>query len=108
MRTDEIYYRHTGGFNASSVVLVPLLGGVAAAVLGAIYSYATRYIPFIYINFLLTIGLGCGIGFVTAFGLRQGKVRNYGFGPVVGLIIGVIGSYFTWVFWVPAYTDGSC
>ncbi len=68
----------------ASLVLGPAAGLGAGVLLALIYQYAVYHIPFIYINFLLTLALGAGIGFACGFALKFGKCRN----TAVALLIG--------------------
>lgn len=53
---------------ATALVLGPVLGGLYAA--------AIAYIPFIYVNVLLTLVFGAAIGFAMTLAMEMGKVRN--------------------------------
>ena len=73
--------------------------GVAAAlVLGAVYAYGTNWIPFIYLNFLLTIGFGLAVAAAVEWGARVGKMRNTAVATMVAAVVGLIAVYFAWVF----------
>ncbi len=96
----EQFYRSSGKCN-----ILRLIIGVDAAlllvfVLAVIYSYATRYIPFIYLNGLFTIGLGIVIGFagVTMNIWAHNRNRLLAFAGT-GLVA-VCAMWFTWGFWV--------
>jgi hypothetical protein len=72
------HYQHSGRFEAGGVftalLFMILLGSLAAAA----YAYLILYIPFIYINALLTIGFG-GVLAATAYaGAQRGRIRARG------------------------------
>jgi hypothetical protein len=78
-------------------ILALLVGGVAAALLLAlVYIYAVWYIPFVYINFLLCLGFGLGLGAVLAVLVRLGKLRSPGAVGVLALLIGLVAVYLEW------------
>ncbi|MHC4165272.1 MAG: hypothetical protein ACYSUM_24440, partial [Planctomycetota bacterium] len=63
MGIEERYYRHSGEYGMSGLVTMLGAGAVAALVGGAVYGYADAFIPFIYVIFLLAIGLGALVGY---------------------------------------------
>jgi len=96
------YYQPSG--KSSGVGIPVLIGGglVAAAVLGAVYAYATSYIPLIYISFLLTIGFAFAMGWVVNQLTALGKIRNPSVVMWGSIFIGIAAVYFAWVFWFHA------
>lgn len=90
------FYRHSGKFNPGSPILVLLAAVVIGFPLGIAYSYLIKWIPFIYLNFLLTFGYGFAFGFITLLVLKFGKVRNAMIALLSGTAAGLIGLYFSW------------
>lgn len=91
-------YQHSGRCGTWGVPAAAGAGVGAALAVGAVYAYATNWIPIIYLNFLLTIGFGIAVGAAVAWGARAGKIRNM---PVTFMVVGVVGVlavYFAWVF----------
>jgi hypothetical protein len=78
------------------LVLTPLLGFGAGALLAFVYAYINSYNPFIYITFLATLGLGFGAGMGVVFGLQKGKARNRLVASGLGLFAGVFTLYCSW------------
>lgn len=99
-----IYYKHSGKTNTLGLFLVPLFGILGAAILSIVYAYATVYIPFVYLNFLITIGYGFAIGQLIILGAEAGKVRNLKMVLFFGIITAIFAEYFNWVSWIFAYT----
>jgi len=97
---NSLYYKESGKF--SPIGVVTTIGGSAlvALVLGAIYAYATWYIPIIYLNALLTAALGFGIGLSAGWLAKAGKIRNTWLMMFLGIVAGLLALYFQWVFWV--------
>lgn len=94
------YYKPSGKFSVSSFIYFVLMCIIALPLLGLIYAYCIWYIPFPYINFLITAGFGFVIGLlVNYFVVEKGKVRNVYLASVFGILAGLIGLYFHWAVW---------
>ena len=102
-RSANLYYKTLGRITAGSFVFIPLFGCIAAAILAAIYGYLTVYNPFIYINFLGTLGFGFGLGAACAMGVLIGKLRSPVIAALLGLLVGVFAVYASWVVWMHAF-----
>ena len=94
------YYKPSGKFSPLSFVYLLLVCAVVLPILAAIYAYAIWYIPFVYLNFLVT----AGFGFVIAIAVGQivikiGKVRNYGLAIFFALIASLVAYYLQWIVW---------
>jgi hypothetical protein len=50
------FYRHSGKFGIHGPVLAIVAAVVAGYPLGILYAYLVKWIPFIYLNFFITIG----------------------------------------------------
>lgn len=93
-------YRHSG-----KISFVGLLAGAAATfvggpILAAIYSVAIAYIPFIYLNAILSAVFGGGVGFMVAFAMKSGKVRNTWVIVAAALGATLFAHYIGWMIWV--------
>lgn len=82
-----------------------VFGFLSALFLGAAYGYAITYIPFIYLNFFITIGLGLFVGFAVGFGGKMGKARNCILLSLFALISGILALYVGWVSWFHASSE---
>ncbi|MEO1654880.1 MAG: hypothetical protein AAFU64_15135, partial [Bacteroidota bacterium] len=95
------YYKASGRFSPLAFVYFLLLSLIAFPLLGLLYAYAIWYIPIIYVNFLLTLGFGFGVGILMSlFVVRMGKVRNTLLGLLFGLLGGLFALYFHWAVWL--------
>ncbi len=102
------YYKPSGKFTPTSLLLFAITSIIALPVLALLYSYCIWYIPFVYINFLITIGFGLGTGLlISNLAIKIGKVRN----PMIGFLLGAIGGgialYFNWAIWVDLVINSS-
>jgi hypothetical protein len=89
-------YRHSGKFGIHGPLLALLAAAAVGFPLGYAYAYIIKWIPFIYINFFLTIGYGFVFGFVTGLLLKIGKVRNGTIACLTGLLVAIIAMFFNW------------
>jgi len=89
-------YRHSGAISAPGLLLGLAAGLFTAGVLGVVYSFLIVYIPFIYINPLLTCGYVVALGWVVAWGTKTGKLRNSIVVGLLAFIAGVVGLYVAW------------
>lgn len=94
----QIYplYRHSGKIGAQSIPLIIFGPLIAAFPLGYVYAYLIHWIPFIYLNFFITVGYGFLFGLIAGFLLRMGRVRNNWLAALGGLYAGGVGLYFNW------------
>lgn len=95
------YYKPSGKFSPTFLLYFFLVSVLAFPILGLIYAYCIWYIPFIYINFFITLGFGILVSLaISVFVVKKGKVRN----PILALIIGILGGmlalYFHWSVWI--------
>jgi hypothetical protein len=89
-------YRHSGKFGIQGPLLAVAFAVIASIPLGYAYSYLTKWIPFIYANFLATMGYGALFGFVCGRLMRFARVRNNAVAALTGFIAGIIALYFAW------------
>jgi len=89
-------YSHSG-WAPPHGVFATLFAGMAAAVpFGFIYAYSFRYIPYPYLNIVITLAFGAGLGFIVAKTAEWGKVRNNIIVGAIGLFVGLFGLYVYW------------
>lgn len=94
----QIYscYRHSGKFGVHGPVLAMLAAIVIGYPLGIAYAYLIKWIPFIYLNFFITVGYGLAFGLLVVWTMRFAKVRNTAIGVLSGFAAGGIALYFAW------------
>ena len=104
-------YQHSGKIGLSPLLLfvagVPLI-----IILRCIYAYITGYNPIAgYVTFLILLGYVWGNGVLIGLLARAGKCRSTSFLFLSGFIGGLLGLYFSWLFFIYAlahsagYTD---
>jgi hypothetical protein len=90
------FYRHSGKFNPLWPVLAVLAALLVSIPLGLLYAYLIKWIPFIYLNFFITLGYGFVFGMMTMLLLKIGKVRNSTVALLCGTMAGMLAWYFSW------------
>ena len=100
------FYKPSGRFGPLAIPLLLISGGTAAAILAYLYSYAVFYIPFVYLNFFLTLGFGLLVGAATGVGGTLGRSRSGLLGAVGGIVTGAGAVYFSWVVYVHVVFEG--
>ncbi len=87
------HYTHSGELG-SSLLLAPIGGLIAAAVLAVAYAYISVYSPIAgWISILFVLGFGFGQGFTVGQIGYLAKCRNSGLLTIVGLVTGVVALY---------------
>ena len=89
-------YRHSGIVPPLGAIQALAIGAAAAVVLGIVYSFSFYYIPYVYLNFLLAIGFGVGVGGAVGWAAREGKIRNTGVTVSVAVLATLAGIYAEW------------
>lgn len=65
-----------------------LFGGATAILGGIVYQLLVNWIPFIYVNIILTLGFGALVGALTGIGLKRGQLRNNMVAAILCTVIG--------------------
>lgn len=94
------YYTPSGKISPLSLLYLVLACIIAYPLLGLIYAYALWYIPIIYLNFIISIGFGFGVGAIAMLITVFGKIRNKTLSAVFGVISGLTALYLHWAVWV--------
>src|SRR5262245_29920533 len=89
-------YRHSGKFGAHGPLLNVLATAAVAFPLGLVYAYATTWLPFVYLNFLITVGYGALFGVMGTALMKRCRVRNNAVAAVGALASGLVVLYFIW------------
>lgn len=83
-------YKPSGGIGFLTWPLF-VAGLVVVLVLAYVYALLLELIPFIYVNALLTVGMGIAIGTIAAFIVKTGHCRNVFLAMLIGLLLAIAG-----------------
>ena len=101
----ESFYRPSGRVDLLRGILALNAGILLVFVLALVYSYAVRYIPFLYLNALFTLGFAVVIGFTAVILNRHARNRNRILAFCGTGLIAVLGLWFSWGFWVTTLAE---
>lgn len=90
------FYAHSGRAPLGGLLKTALIGPLVAAGCGFVYAYLFRYIPFVYLNFLITLGYGFVMGLGVAVPAGTGKIRNSKVNVLLAIFSTTIGYYVYW------------
>ena len=101
-------YKPSGGCGLSTIIYF-LLGLVATALLAVAYAFGLRFIPFIYISFIMTGVFSLALGFLGATIVTKGHCRSVLLAALIGTLLcgfGVIAKHYVqYEVWVGEVTD---
>jgi hypothetical protein len=89
-------YQHSGVVPALGAIQTLAIGSAAAVALGITYSFSFYYIPYVYLNFLLAMVFGAGVGYVVGWSAHEGKIRNSAVTVALGVAAALVGIYAEW------------
>lgn len=93
---------HLAGLLLSLLVSLP---GIFALAFG--YSYSLLLLPFVHLNFILTIVYGVLTGLMIGFALRRCRVWHMGMVVLAGFLAGLVADHLSWVVWLQGYSHWS-
>jgi len=99
----EGYYHHSGKVTGDGVAGGLIVGGILAFLLGYCYSHFILWVPLIYFSILAAIGYGLLTGALTSEFMKARKTRSNNAAAVVGLAVGLIALYSSWMVWLQAW-----
>jgi hypothetical protein len=89
-------YSHSGIIPIGGALLCLVGSAVATALVAVVYALIIRFIPFVYLNFLATLGFGLAMGFMVAVLGKFGKIRSKAFILFAWLLTLAVGYYVYW------------
>lgn len=91
------FYEHSGRFSPIGLSIALGIGIILAIGIAFIYNILIVIIPFVYINFFITLGFGFILGHSIRYLSRLGKVRSQRIELYLAGGVGFVGYYFQWV-----------
>lgn len=95
-----MYYKHSGHFGVSGLLVAAALGGAAAPLLGFLYSQGLVLITDERMALVATVAFGGLLGVAVGYGLVWGKVRNQPIAVALTSTIAAFALYMSWAEWV--------
>lgn len=72
------------------------MGTGTATFLAIVYAFAIHYIPFVYFNLLMTLGMGMVVGWVVSREAKGARIRHGVYPALIGFTCGFSGLYVAW------------
>jgi hypothetical protein len=94
------YYRPSGKIPFVGTAAMLLVGTLVALLVSFVYALISKYNPLIYIQFFVTLGFGIILGVSVNMIGHMCKVRNQFFMTLIAMVIGCLGLYFAWVWYI--------
>lgn len=107
MSTKQAFYQESGKINPLKQSISYLISIPIALILGYVYSVLIIFIPIIYLNFLIGIGLGLALGFICQFLFRLNHNRSKRSRIIQAVVIGLLVNYFQWLAYILWAFDGT-
>ncbi|MBB6498550.1 hypothetical protein [Pedobacter cryoconitis] len=106
---EHLYYIPSGKIPVKGLIISLLSAVVLTLILSILYIALQWFIPFIYFNFFITLGLGIGVALSQHIALSTGKIRNIKYGYLLSILCGLLACYAQWALFISLLNeaDGS-
>ncbi len=98
------HYQHSGKSPFGGIALTLVAGSAGAVLLGALYAALIYWIPFVFLLFFLTFGLGIVLGAMSGALAAVGKIRHNGVTTQLAFVVSLVAYYVHWVVWMDLMT----
>lgn len=71
-----MYYSPSGKMPSWGIFVLLFFVFIVFPLISVVYTYASWYIPYVYIKFFLTLGFGIAMAFIINKGVKFGRIRN--------------------------------
>lgn len=106
MDNKSLFYQESGKINFLGLLFSVIIYGLVAMILGYVYSALIAFIPFIYINFFITIGVGIALGFMVRLLVRITHNRNKRSKIILAIVFGLLFNFFQWIVYILNIANG--
>lgn len=96
MQDDFKFYQLSGKVNPMGLLWGILFGTLTALPLSFVYAYAVRYIPFIYLNFIISFGYVFVVALAYQAGEKKGQNRSRVVSMLGATIMAIVCLYLAW------------
>jgi hypothetical protein len=95
------YYKPSGKTAEFFIPYFALIMLIAIPILSVAYIYLIHYIPSVYVNLIITVACGLGLGTAASHAARFGKARNSVIVIILTLVAVLILKYVQWSVYIP-------
>ncbi len=99
-------YKESGKFSVFGLLWMLILSSALTLPFAALYSYAITYIPFVYINGIVTVIYGVIVGFIVLSVGKSAHIRNHKVMKLAGIVVSLFAVYAQWVVWLKLLLNG--
>lgn len=97
---ENLYYKPSGKIPVKGIFISLITAFVLTVILSILYIALQWFIPFIYLNFFIAVGLGLGVGGSVFIAIGLGKIRNTKYDLVLAVISSFLAWYSQWALFV--------
>ncbi|MCZ4242797.1 hypothetical protein [Pedobacter punctiformis] len=104
---ENLHYQPSGIMPGKGIVLSLVIAFVSTVILSIAYIALQWFIPIIYLNVFITLGLGFGIFMALNFALGIGKIRNTRYAFILSVVCALLAFYSQWALFVSLMYEAS-
>ena len=97
---EHLYYKPSGKIPVKGIFISLITAFILTVMLSIVYIALQWFIPFIYLNFFIAVGLGLGVGGSVFIAIGLGKIRNTKYDHLLAGISGLLAWYSQWTLFV--------
>lgn len=97
---EHLFYTPSGKIPAKGLVISLVTAFVLTIICSMLYIALQWFIPFIYFNLFITIGLGLGVSLALSWAIELGKVRNLKYAVLLSIVCSLLAWYAQWALFV--------
>jgi hypothetical protein len=102
---EHLYYKPSGKAPVKGIFISLVTSFLITVILSIIYIALQWFIPFIYLNFFIAVGLGFGIGGGVFIAIGAGKIRNTKYEFMLAVLCGILAWYCQWSLFVSLMSE---
>ncbi len=97
---EHLYYKPSGKTPVKGLIISIVTAFILTVGFSILYIALQWFIPFIYFNFFIAVGLGAGVAVSLFIAIGLGKIRNTQYDFLLAIVCGVLGWYSQWALFV--------
>ncbi|QNK61039.1 hypothetical protein H7F33_10610 [Pedobacter sp. PAMC26386] len=104
---ENLYYEPSGKVPFKGLIISLLIGISLTIGLSILYIALQWFIPFIYLNFFIAVGLGFGVTLSLFIAIGAGKIRNTKYAYFLATLCGLLAWYAQWALFVSLLSEAN-